>query len=586
MFNRYYQEELSHLRDLGKEFSKAHPALAPMLAGATPDPDVERLLEGVAFLTALLRQKLDDEFPEIINELMQLIWPHYLRPIPSTTLIAFTPKPTLKQSITIPPKIQVASVPVEGTSCLFRTCYEVDVHSLTLLEATFTQPSGQPPTIKLLFETRGMKLSDWQPKTLRLFLAGDYPEASDLYLLLRRYLRRIQIKPLEKGKLCSLSPEELKPAGFSDQEALIPYPSHAFPGYRIIQEYFISPHKFLFLDLTGWDQWEERGEGTRFEIHFELSDLPFAPPRIKKDHFVFFVTPAINLFPHEADPIQIDHRMTKYLVRPAGSNPEHYQVYSVESVVGYVQGTAQERKYVPFEVFNPDPHAHPIYRITIRQSSLREMFDLFLSVAYPPGIVSPPSETLSIQLLCTNGSLPENLRLGDISLPTSSSPESVEFKNILPPTNNLLPPLEGKKEDGKGGENLRWRLLSHLFLNTLSLSRVENLKALLELYIFSGSRNRTQTLANRKRIEGIESLAVKLSDRLVSGILMRGQEIDLKLRQEKFASQGDMYLFGCVLDHFLGNYASINHFTQLKVEEVVKGEIYQWPARIGDHPLI
>ncbi len=586
MFNRYFQEELTHLRDLGKEYSRAHPAVAPMLAGATPDPDVERLLEGVAFLTALLRQKLDDEFPEIINELMYLIWPHYLRPIPSTTLIAFAPKPNLKQSITIPPGVQVASIPVEGTSCLFSTCYEVDVHSLALLEAAFIQPSGQPPMIKLLFEIKGMKLSDWQPKSLRLFLAGDYPDASDLYLLLRRHLRQIHIKPLEKGKSCFLGPEHLKPTGFSDKEALFPYPSHAFPGYRIIQEYFISPHKFLFLDLTGLEQWEEKGGGSRFEVYFELSDLPFTPPRIKKDHFILFVTPAINLFPYEADPIQIDHRMTRYLVRPAGSNPEHYQVYSVESVVGYIQGTAQERKYVPFEVFNPDPQTHPVYRITIRQSPLREMFDLYLSVAYPPGMGSPPAETLSIQLLCTNGSLPENLRLGDISLPTSRSPETVEFKNILPPTVSLLPPLEGKKEDGKGGENLRWRLLSHLFLNTLSLSRAENLKALLELYIFPGSRNRTQTLANQKRIEGIEDLQARISDRLVSGILMRGQEIDLKLRQEKFASPGDMYLFGSVLDHFLGNYASLNHFIQLKVEEVAKGEIYQWPARIGDHPLI
>lgn len=582
MFNRYFQEELTHLRDLGKEFSRTHPALAPMLAGATPDPDVERLLEGVAFLTALLRQKLDDEFPEFINELMQLIWPHYLRPIPSTTLIAFTPKPTLRQSTIISPGIQVASIPVEGTSCLFRTCYEVEVHPLVLVDASFTQPSGQPPLIKLLFELKGLKLSDWQPKSLRLFLGGDYPEASDLYLLLNRHLRRIHIKPLDKGKSCFLGPEDLKPVGFSDKEPLIPYPTHAFPGYRVIQEYFVSPQKFLFLDLTGWERWEERGGGSRFEVHFELHDLPFSPPRIKKDHFVLSVTPAVNLFPHDADPIQIDHRMTKYLIRPAGSNPEHHQVYSVQSVVGYIQGTAQERPYVPFEVFNPDPQSHPVYRITIRQSPLREMLDLFLSVAYPPGVGLPPSETLSIQILCTNGALPENLRLGDISLPTSSSPETAEFKNILPPTISLLPPLEGKKE----GENLRWRLLAHLFLNTLSLARTENLKALLEQYIFPGGRSLTHTLANRKRIEGIEGLEAKISDRLVSGILMRGQEIELKLRQEKFASQGDMYLFGSVLDHFLGNYASLNHFTRLTLQEVTKGESYQWPARIGDHPLI
>ena len=81
MFTRYFQQELEKLKHLGEAYSRAHPAIAPMLSGSSADPDVERLLEGVAFLTASLRQKLDDEFPEIIHEYMQLLFPHYLRPL-------------------------------------------------------------------------------------------------------------------------------------------------------------------------------------------------------------------------------------------------------------------------------------------------------------------------------------------------------------------------------------------------------------------------------------------------------------------------------------------------------------------------
>ena len=577
MLNRYFQEELARLRELGAEFSKAYPAVAPMLSGPTADPDAERLLEGVAFLTALLRQKLDDEFPELINELMQLIWPHYLRPIPSTAMISFTPKQTLKQDMTIPAGIQIGSVPIEGTSCLFKTSFDVEIHPLSLLDASFSQPSGRAPVIKLLLELNGLKLSDWQPKSLRFFLAGDYPNAVDLYLLFRRHLRRIVITPQGKGNPFVLSPEFLKPVGFSKREALMSYPSHSFPGYRILQEYFISPEKFLFLDLVGWERWHEKGDGSKFEISFELEDLPFPPPRVKRDHFVLFVTPAINLFPQEADPIVLDHKKTQYLVRPSGSNPLHYQVYSVEKVVGFVQGTAEERTYIPFEVFNPDPQSIPTYHITLRQSPIRSGFDVYLSVAYPPWGGVPVPETLSIQLHCTNGSLPENLRIGDLSQPTSSSPEFVEFKNIMPPTASLLPLL---------GTNLLWRLLSHLSLNYLSLARTENLRALLELYIFQESRDRTATLANRKRINGIEKVEAASSDRLVSGILMRGQEIRMNMRQDQFASQGDMYLFGCILDQFLGGYASINTYTRLIIQEVLKGDLYQWPARLGNHPLI
>jgi type VI secretion system protein ImpG len=577
MFNRYFQEELRNLKDLGEEFSKAHPALAPMLSGPTTDPDVERLLEGVAFLTALLRQKLDDEFPELINELMQLIWPHYLRPIPSTAIVAFAPKPTLRQSMTIPSEIQIASVPVEGTSCLFKTAFDVEVHPLHLLDASFSQPSGRPPVIKLLLELNALKLSDWQPRTLRLFLAGDYPGASDLYLILRRYLKQMVILPQEKGLPLILPPEFLKPVGFCDQEALLPYPSHSFPGYRILQEYFVSPDKFLFLDIVGFERWQGRGEGTRFEISFELDDLPFLPSRIKKENFVLFATPVINIFRHEADPISLDHQRPHYLVRPSGSNSEHHHVYSVERVVGFVQGTAEEKTYIPFETFNPDPQSASTYHITVRPSPIRMGLDTYLSVAYPPGAGPPVPETLSIQLQCTNGSLSESLRTGDISQPTSSSPEFADFRNIKPPTTSVLPPV---------GTHLLWRLLSHLSLNYLSLARAENLKALLELYIFPESRDKTAALANRKRISGIEKVEAKPSDRLVSGVLMRGQEISLHLRQDQFASQGDMFLFGSVLDQFLGGYASINTFTQLTVKEVLKGDLYQWPAKLGNHPLI
>jgi type VI secretion system protein ImpG len=326
MVDRYYQQELHSLKDLAVDFSKAHPALAPMLSGPATDPDVERLLEGVAFLTALLRRKLDDEFPELIHDLIHLIWPHYLRPLPSTTQIAFTPKPGLKQSLTIPAGIQVGSTPVEGTSCLFRTAYEVEIHPLSLLEASFQQPSGQPPAIRLLLELEGLKVSDWHPKSLRLYLAGDYPNASDLYLLLRQHLKRIVIAPQDKGTPVVLSPDLLRPVGFSSQDALIPYPSHSYPGYQIIQEYFTCPQKFLYLDLTGWERWQKRGQGSKFEIRFELEDLPFSPPRVRRENFVLFVTPAINLFPHDADPILLDHRKTEYLVRPSGTTPAHYLV--------------------------------------------------------------------------------------------------------------------------------------------------------------------------------------------------------------------------------------------------------------------
>jgi type VI secretion system protein ImpG len=577
MFNRYFQQELFNLRDLGEEFSKAHPAVAPMLSGAAADPDVERLLEGVAFLTALLREKLDDDFPEIVHDLIQLIWPHYLRPIPSLTIVAFRPKPMLKQSISIPRGVQLASVTIEGTPCLFQTCYDVELHPLDLHAASFVEESGRPPAIKLEFELRGLSLSGWEPNRLRFFLAGNYATAAELFYYLRNHVAQIRVSPLEQGSSCVFSSHDLEPVGFCLDQGILPYPSHSFPGYRILQEYFILPEKFLFFDLKGWEKWKDRGKGAKFEVTFVLDASPSLPLKIRKENFVLYAAPAVNIFPHEADPIRLDHQKTEYLVRPSGANASHYQVYSIEDVVGFVRGTAQQRQYVPFEVFKPPSKTDPVYHSVIRSSALERGFDVYLSVSYPPDSSTPVSETLSLKLTCTNGALPGGLQVGDISIPTSSSPDFAEFSNIRPPTVNVPPSL---------GSNLLWRLLSHLSLNYVSLANADNLRALLELYIPRESRDRASVMANQKRAEGMRRIETKTVSRLVSGIMMRGQNVTLELNQDHFAGQGDLYLFGSVLDYFLGAYASLNTFTQLNVDELLKGDHYQWPVRIGDRFLI
>ncbi len=578
MLNRYYQQELDNLRDLGAEFSKMHPAVAPMLSGLSTDPDVERLLEGVAFITGMMRQKLDDDFPEIIHELFQLIWPHYLRPLPAASIVAFTPKSSLKQTVRVPKGIQVASEPVDGTSCLFKTCYDVDVHPLTLVDAMLEDKPGRPVTIRLDLELQDLKLNEWLPESLRLHLAGDVNQTAEIYLMLRRYLRRIVLVPSGNGESCILSADHLQPVGFGKQDDLIPYPSQSFPGYRIIQEYFILPEKFMFLDLINLKRWQNRGEESSFQIRFEM-EVPssFVPPRVRKTSFALAATPVINLFTHDADPIRLDHHKNEYLIRPSGTNDRNYQTYTVKKVTGFVQGTAQERAYNPFEMFSPNPDAEPTFHTHIRQSPIRPGFDFYLSVAYPPGTGTPPRETLSIQLQCTNGFLPEGLQIGDICHPTSSTPEFLDFRNIRPPTASIFPPLGG---------NLLWKLLSHLCLNYQSLATADNLKSILELYNFEENRDRPTFIANQKRISGILNINTRASDSLIGRVIMRGREIRLDLRHDHFAGFGDLFFFGTILDHFFGSYASINTYTQLFIKEVLKGEVYQWPARIGDHPLV
>lgn len=577
MFKRYFLDELSRLKELGAEFGEAYPALAPLLGGPSADPDVERLLEGVAFQTAMLRQKLDDDFPEIIHDLMHLVMPHYLRPIPAATLVAFTPAPSLRQTVTIPRGTRLLSVPVDGTRCGFSTTCDVEVHPLELEDVCLINPPGRSARIILSMSLNGIPLSQWRPGSLRIHIAGDHSSASDLYLLLSRRARQIVLSPAEGGRPATLPAACLQPAGFSESEAMIPYPSHAFPGFRLLQEYFTFPGKFLCFVISGWERWPDRGDGRRFSIEIELDDVTPGAARVTRDNFALFAVPAVNIFNHDADPIAMDNRRDRYLVRPSGEDPSHFQVFSVDSVAGFMRGTALRRDYKPFELFGSGDQDAPAYHTSLQKSPVRAGYDVYLTVSYPQGRVPPSGETLTIGLTCTNGALPERLRIGDVSMQTSETPANVSFRNITNVTPAILPPLE---------PGLPWRLTSHLALNYLTLSDAANLRSLLELYLFPDNRQSAAVVANRRRIAGIEVVSERPCDRLVNGVMMRGREVSIRLRGDHFAGPGDIYLFGCVLDRFLGICASINTFTRLSIIETQKGESFQWTPRLGDQLLL
>lgn len=577
MFRHYFQQELQHLRELGAEFAASHPALAPLLGKAGTDPDVERLLEAVAFQTAKVHQRLDDDFPELIQDLIHIIWPHYLRPLPAATTVAFTPEYHLTDSVIVPAGSLLGSIDVDGTSCLFSTCSDVEIHPVSILEASCEQPSGKPPRVTIAMDTGAVKLKDWQGKRLRFFLSGEYAGAADMYYLLREKLKSITLKPLEGGEPLTLPGSCLKAAGFDDGVSLLNYPPHAFPGYRFIQEYFFLPEKFLYFDLHGFEQWYSRGAGSRFEVILEFTCLPVSPPPVSMEYFVLNATPAVNVFPYNAEPIILDHTQSWYLVRPASPEKDDCRVYSIEAVSGKPQGTARERTYIPLDLFSAEAGASPVYHARYRPSPAGAGQDVYLAFSGDSHAGIFAEEIISVSLKCTNSMLPESLRTGDICVNTGSVPPFLNFRNIKPVTPSLPPPC---------GSNFLWRLISMLSLNYLSLSKAENFRALLEFHIFPDCRNQPAALANRRRISAIQGIEDRPAERLLRGTPVRGREITLQVHPDHFLSTGDMYLFGSVLENFLGGYASINSFTQLIIRDSLSGEAYRWPARLGRHYLI
>ncbi|MEO7031582.1 MAG: type VI secretion system baseplate subunit TssF [Herbaspirillum sp.] len=575
MFNRYYEDELNKLKSLAVEFARNNPGLAPMLSGPSTDPDVERLLEGVAFLAGLTRQKIDDEFPEFVQELANLLFPHFLRPIPATTLVDFAPKGALAETVHVAAGTELASVPVDGTRCQFRTCHELEIQPLILAEVNLLTPAGAAPMLIMDFDLQGLDLSQWDSDHIRLFLGNGYTEAAKLLLLLTNHVTAVRVASRGSERF-DLGVKGLRPSGF-DME-LLPYPSHAFPGFRCVQEFFVQPEKFLFIDIEGFKRWTTRGNGSHFMVFISLSHIPEWVPEIRNDSFLLNVVPVINLFQHAADPITHEHRVTEYRILPEAQNRQHYQVYSVDRVTGFQQGVAEQRNYLPFGLLQHDGRgAKPSYRTTQRAATIGRGSEIFLSVVYPPGEI-PQTETLSVQITCTNRLLPESLKLGDINQATATSPDRMTFRNIRAITSALNPP---------SGEGLLWRLISHASLNFMSIANATNLQALLSLYVFSDRQDQGRETTNRRRIEGIQEVTAVAETRLIGrGSILRGQRIQIKCRPDYFAGIGDMYLFGCVLNQFFGDYASINSYTRVELKDAFSGATFKWSPRLGQQPLL
>ena len=594
-FNHYYQSELTALRQLGKRFAERSPALAPFLGQSGRDPDVERLLEGFAFLTGRLRQKLDDELPELTHSLMHLLWPNYMRPLPAFSMLQFDPLKRPGPALPVPRNTPVESKAIQGVTCRFRTAFATEVLPLALKGLDYSvKGDGALLSLRLAMSADG-HLGDLDLKQLRLHLAGERYISQLLYLSLLRHLGGIQLvlldaagKPLvdafeQPVATLQLPSGNVQPVGFAEDEALIPYPLNTFRGYRYLQEYFAFQDKFLFVDLKGLDALKRLPEdllkqARGIELRFDIQKGGVQRIRPTLDNVRLYCTPVVNLFAHDAIPIRLDGKQDQYLLLPAEFDSQHCGVFSVDRVTGWKPGGKGYEEYVPFESFEHDasfdvPHARPHYSVRQQPSMLGDGLETYLSF----GLRNlDQHETLSIELTCTNQNLPRQLGLGDICLPSEDTPEFLTFRNISAVTPSYAPPLH---------RDFLWKLISNMSLNYLSLANVEALKVILETYDLPRYYDQHAEKVSKRLLDGLKKIGHQHVDRLHRGLPVRGVRTELTINPEGYVGEGDLFLFASVLNEFFALYASLNSYHELRVQST-QGEVYQWTPRMGQQPLL
>jgi type VI secretion system protein ImpG len=608
---RYYERELLFIRQLAQEFARAYPAPAGRLGlepNRSTDPHVERLIESFALLAGRIHHKLDDEFPELTDALLGVLYPHYLAPIPSMAVIQFeldAARGQLPEGFRIDPHSRLHTAPRGDLPCKFRTCYPVTLWPVRVASARLAAPpfppglyppQGTQAVLVLRLECQGdLTFSALSLEALRFYLCGDDQLIPTLYELLFNHTLRVELRPVGGGAIpVVLAPEEcLSPVGFERGEGLLPYPDQSFPGYRLLTEFFAFPAKFLFLDLRGFGRARRANFGGGAEVVFYLNrTVTSLEQGVEARTFRLGCTPIINLFAQVAEPIALTHARYEYRVVPDVAHPQGMEVYSIDGVTGADLGaTTEYRPFYSFRHVTAGEVPHAFWYASRRPSSAKgdrgtEVYLNLVDLKFNPHV--PAEGVLVVRATCTNRDLPAQLqRAGeDLYLELEGAAPLSGIRCLRGPT---LP----RRPSARRGAY--WRLISHLSLNHLSISDPaegrEALCEILRLYDFSDPEAGPQLAAITRHV--IEGLTAVSSRRVVgrtggptaSGFC-RGVEVTVEFDEQKFVGPG-VYLFACVLERFLGLYASINSFTQLVARTRQReGPLKRWPPRAGERPLL
>ncbi len=607
----YYERELSFIRKLAVEFAQKYPEVAGRLQlepTGSPDPHVERLIEAFSMLTARVHMRLDDDFAEITDALLAILYPHYTSPIPSLGIVSLASDPDATYppgGLQVPRHSLLYTKPVGGVRCRFRTAYPVElwpieVESVELVSAAAlgqAVPADARSALRIrLRALAGHSFAELPIPRLRFFLDSQPPAAHRLYELLLRDPRGVFVQK-GKGAPGQLLPAaSVRPVGFARDEGLLDYPEESFVGYRILQEYFAYPEKFLFVELANLDQLTIERDGQSLDVSVLLSESPAElEVRVAPTELRLGCTPIVNLFEMNVDPIRVTQTAIEYPVIPDVRNTSAFEVYSIRSAASVERGTGRVTRFEPIYTVRHGAQAGSggAYWYAARRSSLRkddagsEVFISLIDEKWNPLV--PPSDVLSLEALCTNRDLPARLAFGDPrgDFEIQSNPGVTRVTSVRNPGEPLRAPV---------GRSSRWRVISHLALNHLSLTdearggergesaALDALREILKLYDFADSA------VTRQRIAGLVGLRTRRIVRRTSlgrhAGFARGTEVELSFDPDLYAGTG-VFLFASVLEAFLGLYAAINSFTETVARTRLReGVLKRWPPRVGEKRLL
>lgn len=617
----HYNTELNFMREMGSEFARHFPKVAGRLGMEgleCADPYVERLLEGFAFLTARVHLKIEEEYPKFCQHLLEIVYPDYLAPLPSMTVVQFQPNcgdKDLAKGLVIERGTSLESGlgPNMQTPCEYRTADDVTLFPLSIVDADYlgtraaianlgVKPDRRVSAgLRITVEAaKGVDVSSLKIKDLPLFLGGSGTVPMALYEHILAGVCGLSILTGEKSdrQVFQLQKDNVCTYGFEPHQAMLNYQSRSFEGYRLLREYFAFPERFRFINFTGLDSVLPRATGQRFDLLIHLDnrngDLENV---VGNKNFIPFCVPAINLFPKRADRITLNTLDHEFHVLADRSRPLDYEVHQVLSVSGYGKQADEKKKFLPFYGLTDDhiPAEDSAFYAVHRKSRLlssrqhssgtrsgylgQEVFISLVDAEEAP--YSTSLAQLGVRTMCSNRDLPMQMPLGqkdgDFTLRVNAPVTNIRC--VAGPTRPRTQVTTG---------DYVWRIINHLSLNFLSLIDEDQdegaaaLRELLQLY------TKGDTVGERQ-INGLLTVSANAVTRRlpIPGPISFGRGLEIRLVLEETAFEaGGMYLFGLVLSEFFRKYVSINNITETVVFTDSKREVGRWPVKAGLRPQL
>ena len=599
-FFDYFQREMAYLRHEGTQFAEHYPKVARRLDFSnveSADPHVERLLQSFAFLTARLQKDVDDLFPRISNALLETLYPQFIAPLPSSTIAKMDladVKGKLTSRFKVAKGTEFFAHALEGGICRFQTTCDVDLYPLIVNTIDLVSTLDLPKELGAFTHHRVLRINmtslagsitDINLQNMRFHIAGDPIIQNKIYeaLFLSESKCAVSFGPLlHPTRMIPAQENLISPVGFAPEEAMLPYPDHGHPGYRLLQEYFAYPQKFMFLDVNGATFKSEQKELT---LYIELADeVGLEAKDISNQILQLGCVPLINLFHKISEPLRIDHKRLEYRLTADQRREETTEIHSIKRILGVYEGQRDPYSLAPYfsykhTEFTQDQSKFWHSRRKSSQSLKGLGNDLFVSfVDYDFNPTVPGTQSVYAELLCTNrfmaANMPAQTELqSDASLPTT------KIYCLDRPTQQKYPNRETASQ---------WRLISHLALGHLSLTDSKvSINMLRELIQHYGDFGEGQIIPELTIIQDFqaERAMQRIGYEAWRGFV-QGTRFELTFVEGTSRDTSEL-LFGNILNHVLPQFASTNSFTQLAIKKKnLKGIWKEWVPRSGNKALI